>query len=521
MAGALVLRLAWIGHNSFWIDEINVLSFVRSGHLLQEVRGRGGPFEPPLHYVAVWLSSFLPIGFEAAARVPAAIFGTVEVLALALLARRLAGRRDVALLAGAYLAVAPFAVRYSQENRYYTTFSALHLVSWWLLVRAFQTRSRSAFIWWGVADACMLLAHPFAPLVLLVQVGLIVGIVRHEHRAGERDSARLLAQQSVRGLGVAVLCVAPWYLWGLIQWVPDLWNGRSYRLNSGAREAVGLDFDLVKRVGEWLLANGGRWMILSALLSVLIGCAVGVARAHERRVALWVAGYTAGFFVGLIPLAQLLNTYFAMRRIEFLLPPLLLLAALGTVAVADRVRERAGTNPFPARRALAATVAGVVALSLVATFAYYSTEKTNYRALAQVVRTTPSNELLVIGPVDQRWPSAVRSYLNWSGVHRTIRFLLPSRPVRGVIPPRGGVVWVTGSPPEGSEFRTRGLNSLRDLQAIAGDRTAPSSILPWFVSTTRPTTRAELDREFEEISHLRVLLPPTGSSFPWWLFTGR
>ena len=58
----------------------------------------------------IWLASVLPVGFEAAARVPAALFGTIEVLALAQLARRLTGRRDVALLAGAYLAVAGLAI---------------------------------------------------------------------------------------------------------------------------------------------------------------------------------------------------------------------------------------------------------------------------------------------------------------------------------------------------------------------------------------------------------------------------
>ena len=69
--GALALRLFRLGANSFWVDEINVFSFVRSGNLLTDLRGRGGPFESPLHYVAVWLATFLPFGFETAARVPA------------------------------------------------------------------------------------------------------------------------------------------------------------------------------------------------------------------------------------------------------------------------------------------------------------------------------------------------------------------------------------------------------------------------------------------------------------------
>ena len=165
VAAGLALRLLWLGQNSFWIDVINVLSFVRSGRLFFELRDRGGPFEPPLHYVAVWLALALPVGFETAARVPAAVFGALEVLGLILLTRRVARRRDLAILAGVLLAVAPFAVRYSQENRYYTTFAAVHVLSWWLVVRAGQERRRADFVRWGITAGILLLAHPFAPRV--------------------------------------------------------------------------------------------------------------------------------------------------------------------------------------------------------------------------------------------------------------------------------------------------------------------------------------------------------------------
>ena len=133
----------------------------------------------------------LPFDFETAARIPAAVFGTVEVLALMLLARRLTAARSTSLLvAGLFLAVAPFAVRYAQENRYYTTFSALQLVTWWLVIRAIDRRTTGAFVWWGLALGALVLAHPFAPLVVLAQLSRIAALLRPARAAPGRARRR-------------------------------------------------------------------------------------------------------------------------------------------------------------------------------------------------------------------------------------------------------------------------------------------------------------------------------------------
>ena len=68
---ALALRLYHLGAQSFWIDEINVMSFVRSGHLFSDLRDRGGPFEPPLHFLTVQGALLLPAA-AAMRRPPAA-----------------------------------------------------------------------------------------------------------------------------------------------------------------------------------------------------------------------------------------------------------------------------------------------------------------------------------------------------------------------------------------------------------------------------------------------------------------
>ncbi len=517
---ALVLRLTRIGTNSFWVDEINVLSFVRSGHLLSELRSRGGPFESPLHYVTIWVASYLPFGFETCARSPAAGFGAVEVLGIGLLVRRLTARRDVALLASAMLAVAPFAVRYSQETRYYTTFSALHLVSWWLLVRAYQLRTRASFLWWGVGMAALILAHPFSPLVVIVQLSVIGVLARRAHTRGETRGAREVVQDAFRACVLAGLIILPWYLWGMFRWVPDLMNGRSYRLNPEAREQVTLSFDLVVRVAQSLLGNGGRWTFLSLFVVLMAVGSVTCSRGRCRRVALAMSLYTVGFLVALVPLAHVLNTYFAMRRIEFLLPPMIGLAAIGIFAVSDRVRTR-WPKQVVGRHIEPALISAMLIVSLIAVVVYFTTEKTNYRALAAVISGTPGPDLIVVGPVDYRWPPAIVSYLAWSGVHRDLRFIVSGRKLPRLPGRPGRVVWVTGSRPGGHGFRTRALNSVSDLQVIAGDRTSPGAILPWFVSTSSPSTSGQLEKQLDEISRVAVLLNAPDSHLPWSLFTGR
>ena len=520
IAVAIALRFTRLGTNSFWVDEVSVLAFVRSHHFLADLRARGGPFEPPLHYAFVWLATQLPIGFESAARIPAAVAGVVEVGAVIALARRLTRRSGVALIAGAFLAVAPFAVRYSQENRYYTTFSALHLVLWWLLVRALDRRTDSDFVWWGLALGALLLAHPFAPLVVLVQVVVVWRVARRPAEIASDGSRASLVRGARRAAVAAAIVSAPWFIWGARRWIPDAIDGRSYALNVRSREPVGISPDLFKRATEWLLGNSGRWTILIGLLLLLVVGAVFATDPWLRRVARWVTLYSIAFFLALVPLARVLNTYLAMRRIEFLVAPVMLVAAIGVVDIAERVRRRC--NARAGRRVLAATIGLVTTLSLVATVAYFATEKTNYRGLATVVADTRPEDLVVVGPVDERWPALIRDYLRWKGVHRRLVFLIPGHRSPPIQIPTGRMVWITGSPPGGHGFRTRGLNSLTDLQVIAGDRTAPAAILPWFVSTSAPRTDAALHHQLHTIRGLAVALPPPGGSrFPWWLITGR
>jgi len=240
-----------------------------------------------------------------------------------------------------------------------------------------------------------------------------------------------------------------------------------------------------------------------------------------RRVAIAVGVYGAVFFLVLVPLTRVLNTYFAMRRVEFLLPPMVLLSALGVIAISDWFRLRDHGNPYRARRAFVTMTAIVAGLSVVALAVYYGTEKTNYRALASLIAATPKTATIVVGPVDRRWPQALEHYLDWHDVHRKLQFVVVGRPSRLPASHGGPILWITGAPPQGDEFRTQALNSVPDLQVIAGDRSSPGAVLPWFASTSQPTSTQELRDQLDRISGLGVFMSPPEGPFPQRLFTGR
>jgi hypothetical protein len=498
----LSLRVYALGSQSFWIDEINVTSFVRSGRLFSDLRDRGGPFEPPLHFLSVWAALHLPIGFESAARVPSAVFGALEVLALMLLTREATGRRAMALVAGLLLAVAPFAVRYSQENRYYVMFSALSLLAWWLLLRAVRTRRTAAWVSYGAMAGALQLTHPFAPLVLIAQA-LIVGVVLWRER--EQGIAALL-----RGYGVAiatgVALILPWYGYGASRWIPNALDGKSYRVNPDGRFAVPLDGELFERGGSWLLGNSGEITVLVALLLGVGLAAPLLARGRPRIVAALTLAYVLAISLVLVPLSRSLGTYFAYRRVESLIPPMLLLVAIALVSGAERLIQ--ARVPRPVAVGIAAVMVAVIAVvSFSAVVDYYGTEKSNYRALARVVHDAPPGRRIVVGPVTPTVKRLIHQYLGWQGVHRPVDYLVTKRRWTVAGPAPKAVTWLTGAPPHAAGMRTRALNDLDAMQVIAGDRSGLLVILPWFASTSRPGSTEEFNAQRKDVVTLPPFLP--------------
>jgi 4-amino-4-deoxy-L-arabinose transferase-like glycosyltransferase len=505
---ALALRLARLGHESFWIDELNAVHLARSGGVLHAVRSFG-PFEPPLSHLLVAVSLKLPFSAETAARLPMALFGALEVLALYLLARELTKRISIALVAAGLLAVAPFSVRYSQEARYYTMFSTLQLLSWWMLLRAVRGEKR-AWAWYGVLAGLMLLTHPFAGFVIGVQVLVGAAVVWWG-----RDRARRRAACIGFGISVAIAAIIelPWLVYGASNWLSRYSRGDRFQLSPLELGGVQLDGSLFKRSGEWLLGNAAHVTPLVVILGALVLAAPLVARGRTRWCAVAVGAYLLAMTAALTALADQLNTYFAFRRIESFVPWLLLAAAIAIVGLSDRLAPAVLSRPM-ATAVIAALVAGVAGLSLWTALQYYGTEKSNYRALAAAVDGAGRDTFVVMGPIPDNWEPQIKAYLVSKHVQHPVSFMLTGRPHSAA--PRldrsvRRVLWLTGAPPHLPRLRTRGLNHVDKMQIIAGDHSwvlHGEITLPLFASTSTPAGQAAFDARWDANKSTPFLVPP-------------
>src|SRR5262249_26800268 len=239
-----------IGHDSLWMDEVTVAYRSQPHRMFREVGG-AGVLAPPASYLLTAASLQLPLGIEAAVRLPIAFFGLLEVLALYLLARELSRKAAVGLIAALFLAVAPFAVRYSQEARYYVMFSALHLLSWWLLLRALRGRRMRDWMALGACDGLLLLTHQYAVVVVSVQVGAMAVVALREGLAKPK-SGRAIASGAGISLAVAAAFELPWLLYSLPKSISD---GRALTPDVAGGHGIRIDLDLAKRGATFLFGN--------------------------------------------------------------------------------------------------------------------------------------------------------------------------------------------------------------------------------------------------------------------------
>jgi hypothetical protein len=132
---------------------------------------------PPLFYL---LLTPLPLGHAAWLRVPAAIPGALIPLALFAALRRPLGVR-VALLAAAIVAVAPFAVSYSDYSRGFMLEGLACIVALWAMLRLAD--GASARWWWlYLGAAAVALYTEYLAIIFLVALTLAAVVWGHRDR---------------------------------------------------------------------------------------------------------------------------------------------------------------------------------------------------------------------------------------------------------------------------------------------------------------------------------------------------
>lgn len=148
---ALIVAIAagfrfWaLGANSVWVDE-GASWFQSSGTFLEVFSRTAQDNYPPLHNLFLWLQIGLFGDGEASLRFPSAVFATLEIPAVFMLGRAMAGSR-AGLMAAALLALSPVHLYQAHNARMYTLFSLTVTLWLWSALRHVAMRRPSSAAW--------------------------------------------------------------------------------------------------------------------------------------------------------------------------------------------------------------------------------------------------------------------------------------------------------------------------------------------------------------------------------------
>ncbi len=275
---ALLLRLHGLTRESLFMDEVRQASY----HQLswgEMVPAAATQQQPPLDYwVGKAVAAVVP--GDLGARLPAALFGTLAVLLLTVLARTLAPA-PVALLTGLLAALLPFNLYFSQDARPYAIaiclFTALLLCLRWLLARPGAPWLPLAAT--GAVAFAYLLSRGLSPLVsTAVCAACCLLLALPAWRRRQEEARRLLLAAGVMAAaGAAFLPFFRVLLESSRRYVPGSEAGAGAMLAQGARE-----FTLVPLWRAFIAqADPAGLLLLPFLLAVPLLLWVSPARRRD------------------------------------------------------------------------------------------------------------------------------------------------------------------------------------------------------------------------------------------------
>jgi uncharacterized membrane protein len=264
MVVALLLRTWNLGGASLWTDE--ALTALRAQAPLQEslasIVATGN--QTPVYF---WSLRLFPNSTDALLRLPSALLGLLGIALMIFMVVQLYNDREMALWAGALLAVNPFHVWLSRTARPYTMIFVLALlVSYFFLMLLRGNRSRA--IWAGFTISSMIAyATHFTTVALLgAQYVLFAFILRQNHKL----LRRWLVAQVIAG--IPAMC-----------WVYFAFRQPAAVASEWIPKPVLRDIPLTL----WNMALGYdgvfKWYMVPGLMIVTLGLVFGVGYAVADR----------------------------------------------------------------------------------------------------------------------------------------------------------------------------------------------------------------------------------------------
>lgn len=281
------LRLTLLGEQSLWYDEGVTWLLSQMQTLGELIAWTAADIQPPLYYLLMWGSDRLFGSSEWALRWPSAIFNTLTISLIYVLARQLWPGRTLqsaffAWLAAFIFTLSPLMVYYSQEARMYTLLVLEATVSSYLLLkilhhqdREYHQFHRKSFLpfFYILTTTAALYTHYFAVFLLLAHAAF-AGLVLWRH-----GWPRRLLRQILLVLGLPALLFGPWLpiLLARLGDDPSYWPG-ALKLHEAVRKTL-ISFT----VGETVFEQTGIWLALGYLLILMGGTVWAIFRWPKLR----------------------------------------------------------------------------------------------------------------------------------------------------------------------------------------------------------------------------------------------
>jgi uncharacterized membrane protein len=322
---ALVIRLAWLGRKSIWLDE--VYTIYRSGLGVEQIIAMSRDATPPLFYLG--MHYWLALGqSELVLRLPSAIFGAIAPGLCYLLGRRWAGEWT-GMAAAILVALAPIHAWSSQEARMYAMASTFGLLSVYSLTEAIRTGRWFWWIGWVIGTLVTLYLHYSGMLLLLVEAVLLLPACKLARVSSRRLLTALLA------LCLILFLYAPWAQRVGVQFmsfgVPFLWYfdpiARILGM-LGIRATTADVFNLGLLVG----------VVSAVLFTLLAWKATNWWRQNSFPMRVGIGAALILIYAGVLIFSALPRGYSVRRQVAIFLPYLLLATAWGISALVQRTR---------------------------------------------------------------------------------------------------------------------------------------------------------------------------------------
>ncbi len=370
-----LLRIYKLGAQSLWLDEAITASIAQQPMTAILFNNLDG-LHPPLYhaFMHVWVVLFGTSEFSL--RFPSVLFGTIAIIIIYVVAKRVLNV-PIARLSALLMAILPFQIAYSQEARMYTLFLMLSLLSVYFLIRALETKQSYSWILYALSTALLFYTHYYAIFTLgFIALFLLLQFKHHRYQW-----KKWLAWH-----GVLFLLILPLLL------ISRSLDNLGFIQAPGAQELSVLftSIGIIPTAALFRIGIADITLNIGLVITLFLS-SVGIVHLTKKYPRSTLALCLLWFLVplaGAVAFSHLFFPIFVNRYLITISSPLYLLMA-------------AGVHSFAKKYVRVLLLVLLLGLGLLGTWQYYHEQKDQWNALAQYLENkSTSHDIIVLVPAE-------------------------------------------------------------------------------------------------------------------------